>query len=87
MVVYYIWSMFCRDYYLGKIKYMYKVLSPDGFSIECIFAYNGKKRAEIALDKFVKRYEAQGYYSTIQNGERVRIPLSELKDYCLIAKI
>jgi hypothetical protein len=61
-----------------------EVLSPDGFTIE--FGkpyYPSKKKALEAFDKWKKRYELQGYYSS-NNG---RIPLSDLEEHMSITKI
>ena len=61
-----------------------EVFSPDGFTIE--FGkpyYPSKKKALEAFDKWKKRYELQGYYSS-NNG---RIPLDELENYMSIKKI
>ena len=61
-----------------------EVLSPDGFTIE--FGkpyYPSKKKALEAINKWKKRYELQGYYSS-NNG---RIPLDELENYMSIKKI
>jgi len=61
-----------------------EVLSPDGFTIE--FGkpyYPSKKKALEAFDKWKKRYELQGYYSS-NNG---RIPLEELENHISIRKI
>jgi len=61
-----------------------EVLSPDGFTIE--FGkpyYPSKKKAFEAFDKWKKRYELQGYYSS-NNG---RIPLDELEEHMSIRKI
>ena len=61
-----------------------EVLSPDGFTIE--FGkpyYPSKKKALEAFDKWKKRYELQGYYSS-NNG---RIPLNELEEHMSIRKI
>lgn len=60
------------------------VLSPDGFPIERDKTYKSIEEAEEALNRFVDRYKLQGYYSTIMDGERVKIPLSEIKQYCQI---
>lgn len=65
----------------------YEVLSPDGFGIEMDSNYKTKKEAKIALKDFVKRYEAQGYYSSIRGGERVRIPINEIADNCRIIEL
>ena len=57
----------------------YQVLSPDGFTIEFDKPYYpSKKKAFEAFDKWKKRYEVQGYYSS-NNG---RISLDELENYC-----
>jgi hypothetical protein len=55
-----------------------RILSPDGFDIEFDTVYPGREAAKIAFDKWVKRYEAQGYYSS----NRGRIPLDELESHC-----
>jgi len=61
----------------------YQVLSPDGFTIEFDKPYYpSKKKAFEAFDKWKKRYELQGYYSS-NNG---RIPLDELENYMSIRK-
>ena len=57
----------------------YEVLSPDGFTIEFDRPYyTSKEKAFEAFDKWKKRYEVQGYYSS-NNG---RISLDELENYC-----
>jgi hypothetical protein len=57
----------------------YEVLSPDGFTIEFDKPYyTSKKKAFEAFDKWKKRYEVQGYYSS-NNG---KISLDELENYC-----
>ena len=62
----------------------YEVLSPDGFTIEFDRPYyTSKKNAIEAFDKWKKRYEQQGYYSS-NNG---RITLNELENYITINKI
>lgn len=63
----------------------YQVLSPDGFTIEFDkFSYPSKKKAFEAFDKWKKRYEQQGYYSSTNYG---RIPLEDLENYCSIREI
>jgi hypothetical protein len=65
-------------------NYKYVVLSPDGFTIEFERSYyTSLKKACDALDKWMKRYEVQGYYSS-NNG---RIPLKDLLDYCTIRRV
>ena len=62
-----------------------EILSPDGFSID-MQTYTSMKNANIALNNFVKRYEQQGYYSTIRNGQRYLMPLNEIIDNCTLIK-
>jgi len=62
----------------------YRVLSPDGFDIECGGTYGSRKQAFNALDSFLARYEVQGYYST---GRLERIPLDELMDRCTLLEV
>ena len=61
-----------------------QVLSPDGFIID--FAkphYNSYKKAIEAIEKWKKRFEMQGYYSSNYG----RIPLAELDDHLSIRDI
>lgn len=59
----------------------HQALSPDGIYIDIEhWDYPSKKAAEKALDKWMKRYEQQGYYSSNQG----RIPLEALKEHCSI---
>ena len=62
-----------------------KILSPDGFSID-MQEHTSMKQANIALNNFVKRFEQQGYYSTIKNGQRYLMPLNEIIDNCTLIK-
>jgi hypothetical protein len=62
-----------------------EILSPDGFSID-MQEHTSMKNAKIALNNFVKRYEQQGYYSTIKNGQRYLMPLNEIIDNCTLIK-
>lgn len=63
----------------------YQVLSPDGITIEFDkFSYPSKVKAFEAFDKWKKRYEQQGYYSSGRHG---RIPLQDLEYYCSIREI
>jgi hypothetical protein len=62
----------------------YEVLSPDGFTIEFDKPYyTSKEKAFEAFDKWKKRYEVQGYYSS-NNG---KISLDELEDYMYIREL
>ena len=65
-------------------KAKYDVLSPDGFSIHPTDTYTSKKQAEISAKKWVKRYKAQGYYSSVRFG---RIHLDDLLDYCTLVNL
>jgi hypothetical protein len=62
-----------------------EILSPDGFSIDNQ-VHTSMKNAKIALNNFVKRFERQGYYSTIRNGQRYLMPLNEIIDNCTLIK-
>jgi hypothetical protein len=62
----------------------YDVLSPDGFSIQLTETYKTKAEATYAFKQWLKRYEKQGYYSSVNYG---RIPLNEVIRYCQITEI
>lgn len=64
-------------------KKKYDILSPDGFSIHPVKTYSSPGAAWKAFDKWKKRYEMQGYYSS----NRGRIPLDELKDHCKLIPV
>jgi len=64
-------------------KPKFDVLSPDGFSIHFSDTYNSEEEAKIALKNWCKRYELQGYYSSV-NG---RISLKDLKSCCKIINL
>lgn len=56
-----------------------QVLSPDGIPIEFMsFFYRDMTEAKKAFERWKKRYENQGFYSS-NNG---RIPLDELEKHC-----
>ncbi len=64
----------------------YDIISPDGISIVYGVDYASLEPGEdamIALDAWVKRFEAQGYYSS-NSG---RIDLKDLKDNCSYIEI
>jgi hypothetical protein len=70
------------------MRKIYQVLSPDGFATNCNGAiYKSKKKATEALQQFADNYKTQGYYSTVQQGERVRIPYNQIINYCEIKEI
>lgn len=63
----------------------FQVLSPDGFTIEFDKPYYpSKKKAFEAFDKWKKRYEVQGYYSSNEYG---RILLEDLENYISVNKL
>ena len=63
----------------------FEVLSPDRISIEFNKPYyNSKEKAFEAFDKWKKRYEIQGYYSSNYYG---RISLEDLEDYIYVSEI
>ena len=61
----------------------YDVISPDGFSTTPEGEYATRDEAKAHLRDWMKRYEQQGYYSSV-NG---RIPLEDLEDACEIVEI
>ncbi len=61
----------------------FDVISPDGFSIEMNKQYSSPQKAKDALQRWMRRYESQGYYSS-NNG---RIPLNELESKCIIKPV
>lgn len=54
----------------------YDLLSPDGFAIDREETYETPEKAREAFNKWIERYEGQGYYST----NKGRIPLYEVWD-------
>jgi len=67
-----------------KKKQRFVVISPDGFPIHFKDTYSSIKKAEDALNVWIKNYEHQGYYSSVNWG---RIPLNELNHYCQIKQL
>lgn len=64
----------------------YIVLSPDGFPIERDVEYNSLAEVQEAIEKFVAKYEKQGYYS--QSITKVtKIPLNEIEANCRLVKL
>jgi hypothetical protein len=62
-----------------KEKSFVQVISPDGITIEFgSFYYKNMEDAKKAFERWKKRFESQGYYSS-NNG---RIPLDELEKHC-----
>lgn len=63
----------------------FEVLSPDGFTIELHRPYyNTIEEAFQSFDNWKKRYELQGYYSSVNYG---KISLDELEEYITVRKI
>jgi hypothetical protein len=60
----------------------WQVYSPDSLPI-APEEYSSQKEAIAALKKWINRYKLQGYYSAA-NG--LKIPVSELFDYCDIVE-
>jgi hypothetical protein len=61
-------------------KKKYDVISPDGFSIRIgVPEFNSIKERDQYFKMWKKRYEKQGYYSSVKYG---RIHLADLADYC-----
>jgi hypothetical protein len=67
-----------------KTKQNFRVLSPDGFDLEMNKTYKTPQEVKEAINNFVKRFEPQGYYSTIRNGDRYQMPLSEIAENCQV---
>ena len=61
----------------------YDVMSPDGISINRMKTYGTVEEAGEALDNFVKKYEAQGYYSS-NHG---KISVEQLAFHCNLITI
>jgi hypothetical protein len=64
-------------------KVRYDVISPDGFSIHREGTFPSVAAAKKALALWAKRYEMQGYYSSV----RGRIALKDLPAYCRIVEV
>lgn len=62
----------------------FDVFSPDGFAISREETYPSREVAVNKFNEWKKRYEHQGYYSSVKYG---RIPLDELEDYCDIVQV
>lgn len=64
-------------------KVKYDVISPDGFSIHREGTFPSVAAAKRAMALWAKRYESQGYYSSV----RGRIALKDLPNYCRIVEV
>lgn len=63
-----------------KLQERVMVLSPDGITIEFNKpTYLNMAAATKAYNRWAKRYEFQGYYSSSRHG---RIPLNLLREHC-----
>ena len=62
---------------------MYDVLSPDGIPIYRERTFESVDEAGEALDEWVERYRAQGYYAS-NHG---RIPVEQLALHCKLTTI
>ena len=62
---------------------LFYVKSPDGFSTSQTTYFTNEELAKREIENFAKRYEMQGYYSTMG----MRISLDELKESCRIFPI
>lgn len=60
----------------------YYILTPEGFPIDEEIDHETPNQAWNEFEDWKKRFERQGYYSTVSRGERIRIPLNKLKDCC-----
>ena len=75
-------SLYSKRNNMKRDKFV--VISPDGFPIHFRDTYSSIKKAEEALNVWIKNYERQGYYSSVNWG---RIPLNELNYYCQIKQL
>lgn len=67
---------------MSKLEYV--VLSPDGFPIRRDKTYKTREEALKDMNEWMKNYERQGYYSSVDWG---RIPLNELNYYIRIVPL
>lgn len=61
----------------------YDILSPDGIAIDFSDTYTNEEVLP-AFNKWRKRFEIQGYYSSSRYG---RIHLDDLEDYCQVVEV
>jgi len=69
---------------MAKKNKKFIVLSPDGFPLEFDKTYSNKKEINEAIEHFVDRYRAQGYYSKTY---RERIALEDIEKECRIVEL
>jgi hypothetical protein len=65
---------------------MWQVFSPDGFPIFPM-PYSTRIQAKDNFKIWAKRFEEQGYYSTVFRGQRVKIPLNKLEENCVFKEV
>lgn len=63
---------------------MYDVISPDGFAISATETWKTREEAEEALNKWIKRYRTQGYYSM---SNREKLPYDSIYNSCSIIEL
>ena len=66
--------------YKIMVHSLFDAKSPDGFSTSRATYFTNEELAKREIENFAKRYEMQGYYSTMG----MRISLDELKERCRI---
>jgi hypothetical protein len=65
----------------------HRILSPDGFDIRMDKQHFREDEIQSEIEAFVARFEAQGYYSTVQNGQRIQIALKDLPDHVKVVAV
>lgn len=65
----------------------YRILSPDGFDIRMDKQHFREDEIQSEIEAFVARFEAQGYYSTVQNRQRIQIALKDLPDHVKVVAV
>ena len=79
-------AFFVFHFIKKKVSKKWRILSPDGFPIEFgVSYYTSSEKMYESFEKWKQRYEQQGYYSTIEDGRRIQIPLDELENYCFVS--
>lgn len=70
---------------INEWKQEWTAFSPDG--VPCTpEVYDTEEAANEALKEWVKRYKDQGYYSTINEGKRIKIPYDDILSHCKVTK-
>lgn len=68
------------------MKVKFRVIGPDSIPTNQTL-YDTWSEAYAEIDRFVKKYEPQGYYSTIVDGTRVRISIAEIAGHCFVEEV